>query len=125
LSSSSSGPGPSLLGAGVNEEAELVAVDLDRFFEGAGLEGTCREAEVAGGAPPVEGVLWKKPKSVFCPPVEGVFFKEGVDAGAAEDFLGMAIIQQTFARPERVYGREEGNELRLRRNRNRNRQEPW
>lgn len=121
LSSSFSGSGPSLLGAGVKEEPELVAVDLDRFFEGAGLEGACREGKAAG-APPVEGVLWKKPKSVFCPPVEGVFFKEGVDAEVAEVFLGMTIIQQPLQGRKGVRPLEEMSRVAQEQEQTRNRQ---
>jgi hypothetical protein len=95
LSSSISGSGPSLLGAGVSEEPEVVPAGLAWKSGGAGVVAAVRAGRAAGE--PVEGVFWKNPKSVLCPPEEDDFFNAGVEVGVEDGFLATMMAQRPLA----------------------------
>lgn len=60
----------------------------------------CREG--SAGDEPVDGVRWKKPRSVFWPePEDCDFFNEGVEAGPNGVFLGgMAAVELPSFTPQ-------------------------
>lgn len=111
LSSSISGSGPSLLGAGVNEEPDVVPAVFGRGLEAIGVVATVGAGKAAGE--PVEGVFWKKPNSVRCPPEEDDFFNAGVEVGVEAAFLGAMAARRppklSLCRPRDGFYKRQGN----------------